>query len=447
MNDYKIWVTYHKDEQVSEYGLKDDDTHILFATHKDIAGKNINPMNPVLSEMVTMWYVWKNPSAKSSYVGFNHYRRRFDVAGLPGKGECQVFNIKDFGQQTIYQQYCQWHNGKDMDVMLGILESKYGNGNVYSKHILEGTRLVSNCCFLMKWGDFTKLCKFLFPLLDEYAAQCGCSTVEDWHEKTVKDFGDRRIDYQMRGASFLAERLVSAWIMNNLSPYIGHMNVAVVHYNTPELTEAAILSLKKHTPGCRVYVFDNSDKKPFVTKMDNVEVIDNTKGQLIDFEKVLEAYPEKWERDVKKSNYGSAKHSLSVEKLMELIPEGFVLMDSDVLFKGSIKKLWNRSVACAGTEEVKHNIPLLMPFLCYINVPVIAENGITYFNGEKMWALSNVEPNQYYDTGAWFLEQVRSKNLPVEYVNIWQYVIHLGHGSWRGQNSEKWLKENEHLWK
>jgi len=143
MNDYKIWVTYHKDEQVSEYGLKDDDTHILFATHKDIAGKNINPMNPVLSEMVTMWYVWKNPSAKSSYVGFNHYRRRFDVAGLPGKGECQVFNIKDFGQQTIYQQYCQWHNGKDMDVMLGILESKYGNGNVYSKHILEGTRVVS----------------------------------------------------------------------------------------------------------------------------------------------------------------------------------------------------------------------------------------------------------------------------------------------------------------
>ena len=41
--------------------------------------------------------------------------------------------------------------------------------------------------------------------------------------------------------------------------------VAIVHYNTPELTRAAILSLRKQT-GDRsaVTVFDNSDKRPFV---------------------------------------------------------------------------------------------------------------------------------------------------------------------------------------
>ena len=65
MNDYKIWVTYHKDELVAKYGLKEDDTHKLFASHKEIDGKNINSLNTVYSEMVTMWYVWKNATAKS----------------------------------------------------------------------------------------------------------------------------------------------------------------------------------------------------------------------------------------------------------------------------------------------------------------------------------------------------------------------------------------------
>ena len=40
-------------------------------------------------------------------------------------------------------------------------------------------------------------------------------------------------------------------------------NVAIVHYNTPELTEAAIRSLWKNTPDAAVTVFDNSDRRRF----------------------------------------------------------------------------------------------------------------------------------------------------------------------------------------
>ena len=117
MDDYKIWVSYHDDAQVDKYGLHDDETHRIFATHHDVEGKNINHMNPVYSEMVTMWYVWKN-NLRSPYVGFNHYRRRFGVNRLPNKGECQVFKILNFGSQTVYEQYVQCHNGKDMDAVL-----------------------------------------------------------------------------------------------------------------------------------------------------------------------------------------------------------------------------------------------------------------------------------------------------------------------------------------
>lgn len=448
MNDYKIWISYHKDELLQKYNLQNDETHKIFATHHDIDGKNINALNTVYSEMVTMYYVWKN-SLKSDYVGFNHYRRQFAVDRLPNKGECQVIKMYNFGGQTIYDQYAQHHNAKDMDAIISILNDKYGADNAYTKHIKESNILIGKCCFLMKWTDFTKMCKYLFPVLDAFAEKCGCVTADDWRKKAEKDFGSDKAEYQMRVVSFLAERLISAWISANLTPYIGGMNVAIVHYNTPELVEAAIKSLFKHTLGCHVYVFDNSDKKPFVTTLPNVEVIDNTKGQIIDFEAELEKYPNKWERDIKKSNYGSAKHSMSVDKLMEIVPTGFVLMDSDVLIQHDIKALFDKNVACVGAEEVKHDVPLLMPFLCYLNTPLLKENGIGYFNGEKMWALSDIEPNQHYDTGAWLLEEVRRCNLQVRYINIWQYVLHFGHGSWRGnkQKVDNWLNENAGLWK
>ena len=65
-------------------------------------------------------------------------------------------------------------------------------------------------------------------------------------------------------------------------------HIAIVHYNTPELTEAAILSLRLHGGmDYEVTVFDNSDRRPFTAKMDGVTIIDNTKGKYIDFEKLL----------------------------------------------------------------------------------------------------------------------------------------------------------------
>lgn len=447
MEDYKIYVTYHKDEQIEKYGLKEDDTHKLFATHKDVDGKNINYLNPVYSEMVTMWYVWKN-AVKSSYVGFNHYRRRFEPSRMPSSGECQVYRVLDFGNETVYEQYAKCHNREDMDVMLSLLDKKYGNDNQYTKYIRESRSLIVNCCYFMRWADFNKLCKFLFPLLEDFAAMFGISNtnVEEWNKKAEKDFGGVRTDYQTRVVSFIAERLISAYITTNMAYYLGGMNVAIVHYNTPELTEAAIKSLFKHTRGCHVYVFDNSDTVPFKAKMKGVEVINNTKGQIIDFGKELEAYPDKNDIDLKRSNYGSAKHSMSVDKLMELIPDGFVLMDSDVLVIDDIKGCFNRNVACGGSEQVKHNVPLLMPFICWLNVPMLREAGIHYFNGEKMWALSNKEPNCYYDTGAWLLEEVRREQLNVEYFNVWRYVKHFGHGSWKDKDYKQWLEENKELW-
>jgi hypothetical protein len=216
--------------------------------------------------------------------------------------------------------------------------------------------------------------------------------------------------------------------------------VAIIHFNTPELTKAGIMSLRKQT-GNRyaVTVFDNSDKRPFTAKMDGVTIIDNTKGQIIDFEKELSKYPDKCWELAHKSNYGSAKHIMSVQKLWELLPDGFILMESDILLTKNINFLWDETYATCGkaqwfrgrTQEKDR----LLPFLCYLNVPKLTKNGARYFDPARCWALSPGgmnNPSNWYDTGASLLEDIiKTKPALVArlYRDLDHYYVHYTGGS------------------
>ena len=243
--------------------------------------------------------------------------------------------------------------------------------------------------------------------------------------------------------------------------------VAIIHYNTPEMTEAAIMSLRKQT-GMRydVVVFDNSDRRPFQiqnskfkNQLGKVSVIDNTKGKYIDFEKELAKYPDKCWELAWRSNYGSAKHIMSVQKLWELIPEGFILMESDILLTKNINFLWDEQYAACGkaqwfrgrTQEKDR----LLPFLCYINVPLCVANGAKYFDPARCWSLSPggmKNPANWYDTGASLLEDiVKTKPQLVArlYRDLDHYYIHYTGGSWRQNdvnNQLAWLEANKALW-
>ena len=225
-------------------------------------------------------------------------------------------------------------------------------------------------------------------------------------------------------------------------------NVAIVHFNTPELTRAAIQSLWKHTPDCSVVVFDNSDRRPF-GEMENVRVIDNTKGQVIDFDEFLSRFPDKSDTE---NNWGSAKHCYTIQKLWEYLPGGFVLADSDVLFKKDISPLFDKSVAYGGTvyvDERRANkkVPRLYPFLCWINVPMCKRAGVSYFDPVRNWHLTaSQNPYDWYDTGASFLEDCRKLKLPGDEYNISNYIIHLGRASHCGTPWEKWLEEHKDLY-
>ena len=234
--------------------------------------------------------------------------------------------------------------------------------------------------------------------------------------------------------------------------------VAIVHFNTPELTEAAILSMRKHGgENYHVTIFDNSDTRPFKKQMDGVTVVDNTKGKVINFDKELKKYPD---RDpdygcAKGCVFGSDKHMMSVQKLWDIIDAPFLLMDSDILIQQSVDFMFQENQCAVG--HVAYGTGLtprerLVPYLLFINVPLCKERGARFFDPDRSWALhkGNDERN-FWDTGAALLNDIRShKNgLCGVCVDIRPLMVHLGSGSWEKNDDgkhQRWLNQYRHLW-
>ena len=256
--------------------------------------------------------------------------------------------------------------------------------------------------------------------------------------------------------------------------------IAIINFNTPELTEACILSIRKQGIDWPVVVFDNSaditapagtngndpkedtiiKARPFRQKMRGVKVIDNTKGQVIDFEQFLSLYPDRNPQlgVYKSSVWGSAKHIMTVQKLWELLPDGFILVESDTLVKRDITELWKEQYSFCGYVQKnqqgnRFKVPRILPMLCYMNVPKLTKEGARYFDPDRCWGLkadANLRGN-WFDTGACLLDDVlrmrpRLKGL---HVDIRLFIEHYGGGSWHQgdlQRQSAWLKQHEALW-
>jgi len=229
-------------------------------------------------------------------------------------------------------------------------------------------------------------------------------------------------------------------------------NIVIIHYNTPVLTEHLVMSINKFVENAIIYIFDNSDKYPFTAKFDNVTILDNTKGQIIDFEKWLEKYPKKKFSNGKVNNWGSAKHCVSVQKCIDIINQNFLLIDSDVLIKKDISDLFDDNyIYCAEIKaQPNSTIKRVLPYLCFINVEKCNEKNVKYFNEKKMHGLNCIPGGDGYDTGASFY--LNTSNLSHKDIKINEYALHYGHGSWvkkgyvHNYTPNDWLKINKKYW-
>ena len=222
-------------------------------------------------------------------------------------------------------------------------------------------------------------------------------------------------------------------------------NVCIVHFNTPVLTEHLVKSINKHTPGTNIYIFDNSDTRPFVNNFNNVTVFDNTKGQIINFDEWLKKYPNKDKSGGKSNKWGSAKHAYSVEKCMEMIKEPFVLFDSDVLVKKDFTPLFDEIVCYKGevVYQPNSNVKRVLPFICFINTPLCVKNGIHYFDENYMHGLRVGLTGDRYDTGAAIYLLTEKKKAPHREIKVSDYIVHYGNGSWVSA-AEK-IKKPKHM--
>lgn len=233
-------------------------------------------------------------------------------------------------------------------------------------------------------------------------------------------------------------------------------NILIINFNTQKLTEACIRSVNKHTPGCHIFVFDNSDKEPFVNTFKNVNIIDNTNGQIIDFNKWLEKYPNRIKSNGKTNNWGSAKHAYTINKCMELIRENFVLLDSDILLKKDISELFREDLLYVAETvlQPKSKIRRVLPYICFINNELCSKNDVHYFNDDYMHGLRKTIKSDSYDTGAYFY--LACEKLKHEEIKCNDYIEHYKAGSWTPEadkarktkhiSVDEWLEINRDLW-
>ena len=217
-------------------------------------------------------------------------------------------------------------------------------------------------------------------------------------------------------------------------------NILIVHYNTPHLTECLVRSINLFVKNAIIYIFDNSDSKPFTAKFDNVTILDNTMGQIIDFDKWLDTIKTKAHSDNK---WASARHCYTIQKFIELIKENFILLDSDVLLKKDISELYNDNYVYVGDIEKWKGKERVLPYCCFINVKMCEEKNIHYFNKTYMVGLS---PNNKYDTGANFF--IECGKLPSKKICHKDYIVHLDNGSLlpNSKREELFLAKNKNLY-
>lgn len=218
MRDIAIWITYHDNAQIESYHLQENDIfHLYNANDLMRHDCNINYLNHFYSEIVTMYWAWKN-NIQSEKIGFCHYRRRFNKLIEIKQEECQVLEINH--HCPVFEHYKVNHNYHDLYDMIDILNEQYGIDNKYSQYLLTSRTFIPYCSFIMHWGDFIHLCEFLFPVLEAYDKKNGLHmNPQQYMRKAKKDFRYDDVQYQRRATAFLAERLISCYIVCELKPY------------------------------------------------------------------------------------------------------------------------------------------------------------------------------------------------------------------------------------
>ena len=220
----RIFTVYHEDSQIDRFGLREDGVNKLYAVHRTVEGENMNPLHVLMSEMVAMYWVWKN-NVKSEWVGFRHYHDKLFEGVENVLSSKDVCIVGPFGQDVnLFEQYTSSFNNCSWDIFERALADIYGQDNKYHRHFRERHNFYQCCSFVMPWEKFTAMCEEMFKVakatcdkfgfgydLQKYLAMT--SVMSKYHHLPYRDLQDRCMGH-------ILERFISAWINMNFKTAI-----------------------------------------------------------------------------------------------------------------------------------------------------------------------------------------------------------------------------------
>lgn len=171
----------------------------------DCQGINISAKNSSYCELTALYWMWKN--ADADYMGLSHYRRRFDLnqkdvsyiiqSDIDVVATIPILNIPD-----VRHMYAKNHLIEDWSRLkeaIRILAPDYMEAFCLLE---EGKYYFAYNMFIMKRQCLNDYCEWLFPIL-EY---CETNNIQ-------------RDTYQSRYIGFLAERLLSVYLLRHVNDY------------------------------------------------------------------------------------------------------------------------------------------------------------------------------------------------------------------------------------
>lgn len=175
---------------------------VLFDVRDDTGDDIISEKNKQYCELTGIYWAWKNESA--DYVGFSHYRRRFFI---PDEQLKMVF-LSDIDVvvtepllnfETVRGQYARDHCKADWDTFMEVIKEMASEYYPYAQQVQNAIYYYAYNMFIMKKEVFREYCSFIFPILN----------------KCERLIGAKEDVYQNRYIGFLAERLLTIFLMKN----------------------------------------------------------------------------------------------------------------------------------------------------------------------------------------------------------------------------------------
>lgn len=179
-----------------------EETGKVLGKYQDNTLENISCRNSIYSELTALYWLWKN--SKDDFVGLCHYRRFFEISSNEinhhiADKKVIVPKIAYLGR-SIKNQYAHNHNRHIWDTAINVLEEKYPEYYISSKSVFAYNSMYPFNMIICGKEFLDAYSTWLFKILFEV-------------EKIVRQ---QELDnYQQRYAGFLAERLLTLFLMHN----------------------------------------------------------------------------------------------------------------------------------------------------------------------------------------------------------------------------------------